>query len=45
MENFLNIVSGEPQEVDLVDDGWTWNFKHVRRVFEARQDQIDARRR
>ena len=35
MENFLNIVSGEPQDEDLVDDAWTWNFKHVRRVFEV----------
>jgi cyclohexanone monooxygenase len=35
MENFLSIVSGIPQDEDLVDDAWTWNFKHVRRVFEA----------
>lgn len=35
MENFLNVVAGTPQDVDLVDDAWTSNFKNVRRVFEA----------
>lgn len=35
MENFMHIVSGEPQDTDLVDDAWTWNFKHVRRVYEV----------
>ena len=43
MENFLNIVSGEPQKVDLVDDAWTWNFKHVRRVFEADKSRLVAK--
>lgn len=26
MENFTNLVNGTPQDVDLVDDGWTKNF-------------------
>ncbi len=47
MENFLNVVAGAPEEVDLVDDAWTWNFKNVRRVFDASKssgadkDQVD----
>ena len=43
MENFLNIVSGEPQDEDLVDDAWTWNFKHVRRVFEVDKKHMAPR--
>ena len=35
MENFLKIVSGEAEDIDMVDDAWTWNFKNVRRVFEV----------
>ena len=42
MENFLKIVSGEPQEVDLVADAWTWNFRNVRRVFESDQDNMES---
>jgi len=42
MENFLNIVAGEPQDEDLVADAWTWNFKHVRRVYEADKSRIQA---
>jgi cyclohexanone monooxygenase len=30
MENFLSILSGAPQEEDLVADGWTQKFKDVR---------------
>ncbi|MDG2004638.1 MAG: NAD(P)/FAD-dependent oxidoreductase [Novosphingobium sp.] len=34
MENFLSIVTGIPQDEDLVDDAWTWNFRNVMRVYE-----------
>lgn len=43
MENFLNVVAGTPQDVDLVDDAWTSNFKNVRRVFEAEQSNLADR--
>lgn len=43
MENFLNVVAGSPEEIDLVDDAWTWSFKNVRRVFEADKTQMASR--
>jgi cyclohexanone monooxygenase len=41
MENFLNVIAGVPEEVDLVDDAWTWSFKNVRRVFEADKSRAE----
>jgi cyclohexanone monooxygenase len=29
MENFLNILNGEAEAEDLVDDGWTRNFREI----------------
>ncbi len=43
MENFQHIVSGTPQDEDQVDDAWTWNFKHVRRVYESDKSRMQAR--
>ncbi len=43
MENFLNVISGAPEEVDLVDDGWTRNLKNGRRVFEADKSRMDEK--
>ena len=34
MVNFTNLVNGTPQDVDLVNDGWTHNF------LDARDEQI-----
>jgi cyclohexanone monooxygenase len=36
MVNFTNLVNGTPQEVDLVDDGWTHNF------IDARDEDVDG---
>ena len=30
MVNFTNLVNGTPQDVDLIDDGWTHNFLDAR---------------
>ena len=35
MENFLNVISGVPEPVDLVNDGWTRSLKTARGVFSA----------
>ncbi len=34
MENFLNIISGFPEEEDMVDDGWTWSVGKAFRRYE-----------
>ncbi|AIT81505.1 flavin-containing monooxygenase [Novosphingobium pentaromativorans] len=34
MENFLNIISGFPEQEDMVDDGWTWSVGKAFRRFE-----------
>ncbi len=36
MVNFTNLVNGTPQDVDLVNDGWTHNF------LDARDEQIEG---
>ena len=43
MENFLNVISGAPEEVDLVDDAWTWSLKNGRRVFEADKTKMKSK--
>jgi len=39
MVNFTNIVNGTPQEVDLVNDGWTHNFLDAR---DGNVEGVDA---
>lgn len=43
MENFLNIISGVPEDVDLVDDGWTWSLKNARGVFTADKSMMKSK--
>ncbi|MEI7716855.1 MAG: NAD(P)/FAD-dependent oxidoreductase [Mycobacterium sp.] len=45
MENFLNILDGEPEDEDLVDDEWTRNFREVPHYAPdiARRKPADAR--
>jgi cyclohexanone monooxygenase len=47
MENFLNILDGEPQDEDLVDDGWTRNFRELPHYAPdiARRKSADAQER
>jgi cyclohexanone monooxygenase len=43
MENFLNVISGVKEDVDLVDDGWTWSLKNARGVFAADKSKMKSK--
>jgi cyclohexanone monooxygenase len=43
MENFLNVISGVPEKVDLVDDGWTRSLSKARGVFSADKSAMKSK--
>ncbi len=43
MENFLNVISGVPEPVDLVNDGWTRSLKNARGVFTADKSKMKSK--
>ena len=43
MENFLNVISGVPEPVDLVNDGWTRSLKNARGVFTADKSTMKSK--
>ena len=43
MENFLNVISGVPEPVDLVNDGWTRSLKGARGVFTADKSKMKSK--
>lgn len=43
MENFLNVISGVPEPVDLVNDGWTRSLKNARSVFTADKSKMKSK--